>query len=88
MGVTYVTGRAGSGKTEYILREAKAAVRAGKRVLVVTPELMTLSMEQALLADLPVLWNLEVLSPSRLQAKLPCAPCGRSSRMACPTIPP
>ena len=70
MGVTYVTGRAGSGKTEYILREAKAAVRAGKRVLVVTPELMTLSMEQALLADLPVLWNLEVLSPSRLQAKL------------------
>ena len=68
MGVTYVTGRAGSGKTEYILREAKAAVRAGKRVLVVTPELMTLSMEQALLADLPVLWNLEVLSPSRLQA--------------------
>ncbi len=70
MGVTYVAGRAGCGKTEYILREAVRAARAGEKVLVVTPELMTLGMEQALTRALPVLWNVEVLSPSRLQARV------------------
>lgn len=70
MPICYVTGRAGSGKTTYILQQAVSCAKNGDKVLVLTPELMTFAMEQALTRELPVLWNVEVLSPSRLLARV------------------
>ncbi|MDR3085477.1 MAG: hypothetical protein LBU47_04090, partial [Christensenellaceae bacterium] len=68
--VEYLCGRAGSGKTALLLGKIEEAARLGERVLVLVPEQMTLSMELALTRRLPVLWKVEVLSPSSLLRRL------------------
>lgn len=64
--VEYVLGRAASGKTAYVMEQILALQQRGERVLLVVPEQITLEMEQRLTGRLGVLWNVEVLSPSRL----------------------
>ncbi|MDR2514833.1 MAG: PD-(D/E)XK nuclease family protein [Christensenellaceae bacterium] len=68
--VEYLCGRAGSGKTALLLNKIEEASRLGERALVLVPEQMTLSMELALTRRLPVLWKVEVLSPSSLLRRL------------------
>ncbi len=72
MALTLVYGRAGSGKSEYVKRQALAAQKAGKKVFVVVPEQYTHATERAYLDDVcgisPL--GLEVLSFERLSRRV------------------
>ena len=82
MGVRFVLGRAGAGKTRKCLDEIHAALRSSDpgRLLFIVPEQATFQMERtlALGADCGGYWRAEVLSFSRLARRvlddLGCAP--------------
>lgn len=68
MGMTCIAGRAGAGKTTRCLSVIRQALAAGAPVIVLVPEQDTVQAELMLARqlELPVFWNLEVLSPTRL----------------------
>ena len=68
MGMTCIAGRAGAGKTTRCLAVIRQALSAGTPVIVLVPEQDTVQAELMLARqlELPVFWNLEVLSPKRL----------------------
>ncbi len=75
MAVTFVFGRAGTGKTHGCLASIAARLedpRDAERLLLIVPEQATLQMERALLRQTPrrAFWRAEVLSFSRLAARV------------------
>ena len=68
MGMTCIAGRADAGKTTRCLSVIRQALAAGAPVIVLVPEQDTVQAELMLARqlELPVFWNLEVLSPTRL----------------------
>lgn len=72
MGVIGIAGREGSGKTRACVEEIRALLRRGERALYLVPEQDTVEAELFLSRELnlDVLWNLEVLSPTRLAQRI------------------
>ena len=72
MGVIGIAGREGSGKTRACVEEIRALLRRGERALYLVPEQDTVDAELFLSRELnlDVLWNLEVLSPTRLAQRI------------------
>ena len=72
MGVIGIAGREGSGKTRACVEEMRALLQRGARVLYLVPEQDTVEAELFLARELQldVLWNLEVLSPTRLAQRI------------------
>ncbi len=69
MGIHYITGRSGSGKTMQVYREIRRALERGdSRLILMVPEQFTLQAERDLIRklNLPGLLDVEVLSFSRL----------------------
>ena len=69
MGIHYITGRSGSGKTMQVYREILRALERGdSRLILMVPEQFTLQAERDLIQklNLPGLLDVEVLSFSRL----------------------
>lgn len=73
MGIHYITGRSGSGKTIQVYREIGEAVQNGEsRLILMVPEQFTLQAERDLIykLNLPGILDVEVLSFSRLAHKV------------------
>ncbi len=73
LGLRYITGRAGTGKTRRVYEEIKEALDAGhKSLILMVPEQFTLQAERDLVEklNLPGLMNIEVLSFTRLAHKV------------------
>ena len=69
LGIHYITGRSGSGKTMQVYREIRRALERGdSRLILMVPEQFTLQAERDLIRklNLPGLLDVEVLSFSRL----------------------
>lgn len=78
MAVTFVLGRAGTGKTHFCLEAAAAALRqdAAERLILLVPEQASFQTERALALRAPgqAYWRAEVLSFSRLARRVCAAP--------------
>jgi ATP-dependent helicase/nuclease subunit B len=73
MGIRYLIGRSGSGKTQQVYREIGEAVKKGEnRLILMVPEQFTLQAERDLIRkqNLPGLLDAEVLSFTRLAHKI------------------
>lgn len=73
MGIRYITGRSGSGKTMQVYQEIKEALtQGGSRLILMVPEQFTLQAERDLIhtLNLPGILDVEVLSFSRLAHKV------------------
>ena len=72
MGITFVTGTSGSGKTRYARLRAAELAREGKRVVLLVPEQFSFETERAMLKILPVSLanSVEVFSFTRLSRKV------------------
>lgn len=72
MGVICITGRGGAGKTTYCAETIRKLLPEGERVLYLVPEQDTVEAELDLARrlQLSVMWNLEVLSPTRLAQRI------------------
>ncbi|MGI6175119.1 MAG: PD-(D/E)XK nuclease family protein [Christensenellales bacterium] len=72
MSVTYVAGRAGSGKTKWVYDEIRQAMEAHKPVFLVVPDQFVLQTERNLLYELnkSSIVGVEILSLSRLAEKV------------------
>jgi ATP-dependent helicase/nuclease subunit B len=73
LGIHYITGRSGSGKTIQVYREIGEAVQNGEsRLILMVPEQFTLQAERDLIykLNLPGILDVEVLSFSRLAHKV------------------
>jgi ATP-dependent helicase/nuclease subunit B len=73
LGIHYITGRSGSGKTMQVYREIREALdQGGSRLILMVPEQFTLQAERDLIhkLNLPGLMDVEVLSFSRLAHKV------------------
>ena len=70
--MTCIAGRAGAGKTERCLAIIRQALETGAPVIVLVPEQDTVQAELMLARRLrlSVLWNIEVLSPTRLARRV------------------
>ncbi len=64
--VTFVIGRAGTGKTHFVTERLKAAQRSGRAAFLLTPEQATFESERALTASLGGLMGIRVWSFTRL----------------------
>lgn len=62
MGVTFVTGRAGAGKSRHLRQYAATLARAGARAYYIVPEQFTFETERALCASLGGLLDVQVCS--------------------------
>lgn len=67
MTLTCITGRSGSGKTARCMEILRAARERGRRCILLVPEQDTVEAEIMLAKtlDLAVMWDIEVLSPTR-----------------------
>lgn len=72
MSLTCITGRSGSGKTTRCMEIIRAAHENGGRVLMLVPEQDTVQAEMtvARALDLKVMWDIEVLSPTRFARRV------------------
>lgn len=73
MGIYYITGRSGTGKTRLVYKEIGEALSRGEeRLILMVPEQFTLQAESDLInsLDLPGLFNVEVVSLTRLAYKV------------------
>ena len=73
MGIHYIVGRSGSGKTMQIYSEIGEALRNGEgRLILMVPEQFTLQAERDLIQtlNLPGILDVEVLSFTRLAYKV------------------
>ncbi|MDD2503938.1 MAG: hypothetical protein PHG58_08875, partial [Clostridia bacterium] len=73
MGIRYLIGRSGSGKTMQVYQEIGDALRKGEeRLILMVPEQFTLQAERDLIhkLNLPGILNVEVLSFTRLAHKI------------------
>ena len=52
MGLQFILGRAGTGKSEYILNEVKKKIDLGKKIYIITPEQFSYVTEKKLLDSL------------------------------------
>ena len=72
MGVVGIAGREGSGKTRACVETIRAVLEKGGRALYLVPEQDTVEAELFLARELrlSVMWNVEVLSPTRLAQRM------------------
>ncbi len=68
MGIRFIYGRSGTGKSEYILNDVKNRLDKEKNIFIITPEQFTYTLEKKLLdiIDETAVINAEVISFERM----------------------